>query len=75
MITLNEYIEEGVRARKGINPTKIEMFAIELEKSFLRGNKLITFGNGGSAADAQHFVGELDGHFTKERNALPDIAL
>ena len=37
--------------------------------------KLIVFGNGGSAADAQHFVAELTGHFMKERKALPAIAL
>ena len=46
-----------------------------MNDAFVKGGKLITFGNGGSAADAQHFVGELDGHFTLERNALPAIAV
>jgi D-sedoheptulose 7-phosphate isomerase len=37
-------------------------------------NKLISFGNGGSAADAQHFVAEFVGRFQKERKSLPAIA-
>lgn len=40
-----------------------------------RGNKIMLFGNGGSAADAQHVAGELIGRFLKERNPLPAIAL
>jgi D-sedoheptulose 7-phosphate isomerase len=39
------------------------------------GNKLIIFGNGGSAADAQHIAAELIGRFKLERNSLPAIAL
>lgn len=42
----------------------------------LSGNgKIITFGNGGSAADAQHIAAELLGHFRLEREAWPVIAL
>jgi len=37
-------------------------------------NKLISFGNGGSAADAQHFTAEFVGRFRKERKSLPAIA-
>ncbi|QID32374.1 D-sedoheptulose 7-phosphate isomerase [Pampinifervens florentissimum] len=39
------------------------------------GNKLLLFGNGGSAADAQHIAGEIVGRFKRERRALPAIAL
>lgn len=39
------------------------------------GGKLIICGNGGSAADAQHFAAELTGRFEKNRKALPAIAL
>ena len=35
----------------------------------------MTFGNGGSAADAQHFVAELSGRFLRERRPFPAIAL
>lgn len=40
-----------------------------------RGNKILVMGNGGSAADAQHFAAELVGRFLKNRAALPAIAL
>jgi D-sedoheptulose 7-phosphate isomerase len=41
-----------------------------------KGGKILIFGNGGSAADAQHIAAELVGSFsTKERKALPAIAL
>jgi D-sedoheptulose 7-phosphate isomerase len=39
------------------------------------GGKLVLFGNGGSAADAQHVAGELVNRFLLEREALPAIAL
>ena len=38
-------------------------------------NKILVAGNGGSAADAQHFVAELVGRFQIERNGFPAIAL
>jgi D-sedoheptulose 7-phosphate isomerase len=40
-----------------------------------RGRKVIFFGNGGSAADAQHLAAELVGRFESERRALPALAL
>ncbi|KER07018.1 Phosphoheptose isomerase protein [Marine Group I thaumarchaeote SCGC AAA799-E16] len=39
------------------------------------GNKIIIFGNGGSAADAQHIAAELIGRFQKERKSYPALAL
>lgn len=39
------------------------------------GKKILIMGNGGSAADAQHFAAEFVGRFLKERKALPAIAL
>lgn len=50
--------------------------AIDLvHDAFVSGRKLLVFGNGGSAADAQHFTAELVGRFVAERQALPAIAL
>jgi D-sedoheptulose 7-phosphate isomerase len=43
--------------------------------AFAGGRKLLVFGNGGSAADAQHLSAELVGRFVGERAALPAIAL
>jgi D-sedoheptulose 7-phosphate isomerase len=39
------------------------------------GGKVLVFGNGGSAADSQHFAAELSGRFHRERAALPAMAL
>lgn len=46
-----------------------------LDETLRRGSKLLIAGNGGSAADAQHFAAELVGRFLTERRALPAIAL
>ena len=40
-----------------------------------KGKKLLAFGNGGSAADAQHLTAELSGRFEKDRRGLPAVAL
>lgn len=39
------------------------------------GGQVLAFGNGGSAADAQHFVAELVGRFVRERRGYPAVAL
>lgn len=39
------------------------------------GRRVLVFGNGGSAADAQHFAAELVGRFVRERRGWPAIAL
>lgn len=46
-----------------------------LSSMFNRGNKLILFGNGGSATDASHIAAEFVNRFMKERPGLPAIAL
>ncbi|MEC4718750.1 phosphoheptose isomerase [Noviherbaspirillum sp. CPCC 100848] len=50
--------------------------AVELMFSALsNGNKILACGNGGSAADCQHFAAELVGRFERERLPLPALAL
>lgn len=44
-------------------------------KCLSKGNKIVLFGNGGSAADAQHIAAELIGRFKLERQSYPAIAL
>lgn len=44
-------------------------------KAFKAGHKVLLFGNGGSAADAQHIAAELSGRFYLERIPLPALAL
>src|SRR5580658_5934390 len=46
-----------------------------LVAAYARGRKAIFFGNGGSAADAQHMAAEMVGRYLKERHALPALAL
>ena len=54
---------------------KIEEVSGAITKALKRGRKVVLFGNGGSAADAQHIACELAGKFTKERRGLSAIAL
>lgn len=54
---------------------RIAQLADRLCASLAGGGTLVTFGNGGSAADAQHFAGELLGRFRAARRPLPAIAL
>ncbi|MGC8608975.1 MAG: SIS domain-containing protein, partial [Thermoplasmata archaeon] len=75
MDEMERYLDEGCRIRKKIDTSKISEIAESIIKTIENGNKLIVFGNGGSAADSQHFVAEMTGHFARERRALPAIAL
>lgn len=49
--------------------------ALMIADALESGGKILIFGNGGSAADAQHFAGELVGRYYLDRRALPAIAL
>ena len=49
--------------------------AQKISLALKRGNKVLIMGNGGSAADSQHFAAELVGRFLMERKGLPAIAL
>ena len=46
-----------------------------IRRACAAGGKLLVFGNGGSAADAQHFAAELVGRFERERDAIAAVAL
>ncbi len=58
--------------REGENILKA---AKRLVSAFKQGYKLLVFGNGGSAADAQHLAAELVNRFRLERDPLPAVAL
>jgi D-sedoheptulose 7-phosphate isomerase len=53
----------------------VQAVADELIRRLAQGGVLYTYGNGGSAADAQHLVGELIGRYLRERRPLPAVAL
>ncbi|MDD4900440.1 MAG: D-sedoheptulose 7-phosphate isomerase [Candidatus Omnitrophica bacterium] len=65
--TKEEVLRRGVGQIKEISDTFIE--------SLKKGGKIILFGNGGSAADAQHIAAEFIGRFKKDRSALAAISL
>ena len=46
-----------------------------ISKCLISGNKVILFGNGGSASDAEHIAAELVGKFNFNRSSLPALAL
>jgi D-sedoheptulose 7-phosphate isomerase len=73
-----EHFQESIRVKQGFLRDNLETLtqAIDvLVRAFQRGNKLLLFGNGGSAADAQHIAAEFVNRFMIERPPLPAIAL
>lgn len=72
---VKRYIDEGVRARSLLDPHDVAEVARVVAHCFKNGKKLLLFGNGGSAADAQHIAAEFVGRFLKERRSLPALAL
>jgi D-sedoheptulose 7-phosphate isomerase len=70
-------IEESIRVKNAILRDcvpLIEELAKLIERALQAGNKIIFFGNGGSASDSQHLAAEFVGRYEKERRALPAIA-
>jgi len=65
---------ETKKAAEALAP-EIVRAAELMSASLLRDGKILSCGNGGSAADAQHFSGELLGRFEIERPGLPAVAL
>ncbi len=76
---IKKLIEDSIGVKKLLldseSISKILKIAEEIILSFKNNGKVIIFGNGGSAADAQHMVCELVGRFKKERKPLPAISL
>lgn len=70
--------EESIAVKRALLETQSETIANvgrALVEAMCNGKTLYLFGNGGSAGDAQHIAAELVGRFTKERRALPAVAL
>lgn len=71
-------VEESARVKLALLEACAEPIAAAAEllvEAFRAGGRLLAFGNGGSAADAQHFASELTGRFDRERPGLPALAL
>jgi len=75
---IRDIIDQSLSVKEKVKKTQVDNIAQAVEAictSLKAGGKLIVFGNGGSAADAQHMVAEFIGRFKKERSALSAIAL
>ncbi|MEM7828534.1 MAG: D-sedoheptulose 7-phosphate isomerase [Candidatus Aenigmatarchaeota archaeon] len=75
---IHKAFDESARLKREFsmqNQEKILKVALVIAESFRKGNKLLLFGNGGSASDAQHIASEFVNRFKIERNPLPAIAL
>jgi len=72
----NKILDSSESIKKSIeNIPEIIRIIESITKSLKKGNKIILFGNGGSAADAQHIAAELVGRFDYDRKSLPAISL
>ena len=75
---VEDYLEKHLQTVQSVRGTLIPRIVecSELIISALKdGNKILIMGNGGSAADAQHFAAEMVGRFRRERRGLPALAL
>lgn len=76
--TMRLVVEESVRLKREVLETQHEVIAeiaLVIAQAMAAGHKLFLFGNGGSAADAQHMAAEFVNRFQMERPPLPAIAL
>jgi D-sedoheptulose 7-phosphate isomerase len=75
---IRDRLDESARVSRATGEASADAVAAAarlLIEAFRGGYKLLAFGNGGSAADAQHFASELAGRFDRDRPALPALAL
>ena len=76
-LKVKKQIEESAELKKALTAQVDLLLKVAdlMVQAFREGNKVILFGNGGSAADAQHIAAELTGKFYLDRDPLPAIAL
>ena len=75
---IRQAFDESIRVKQAFLRDSIDALTAAIDAvvaAFRNGNKLLIFGNGGSAADAQHIAAEFTNRFLIERDPLPAIAL
>jgi D-sedoheptulose 7-phosphate isomerase len=77
---VSDRLKQSIEIKQAIlDDTKLTDLIVKVAeicvKALDTGRKIIFFGNGGSAADAQHLAAELTGRYLRERRALAAIAL
>lgn len=77
MIDVAQEIQQAIETKRASMPLApvIEAAGARIVEALRRGNKILVCGNGGSAADAQHFAAELVGRFELDRPGVPCLAL
>ena len=80
MEIIEQRFEEHLRLVQKVRNSKKLMKEIALAAAMMKvalasGHKIMFCGNGGSAADSQHWAAEIVGRFQKERKGMPAIAL
>jgi D-sedoheptulose 7-phosphate isomerase len=76
--TVERVLDDAVALHQRVRALSLEAVAQAADlitSSYRAGGKVLVFGNGGSAADAQHVAAELVGRFERKRQALAAIAL
>jgi len=75
---IRQQLRESCRVKQSFSDgllARIETFAVRGAEALAAGHKLVFFGNGGSAADAQHLAAELVIRLHMDRPGLPALAL
>ena len=77
MCFIKNQITESVKVIQDIEHLEIDIKNVskQIVNCIKNGKKIIIFGNGGSAADAQHIAAEFIGRFKEERSSFPAISL
>jgi len=77
-LTVDEILREAstlLETVRGFAPAQVLLAADMLVSAFKSRNKVLVFGNGGSASDAEHLAAELVGRFARDREGWPAISL
>lgn len=77
-LSIDEIVRESLATKQAFfekNAALVQEAAERIISAFRSGRKLLLFGNGGSAADAQHIAAEFVNRYRTDRRALPAIAL
>ncbi|MDD4085514.1 MAG: SIS domain-containing protein, partial [Acidaminococcaceae bacterium] len=80
MDIIEQRFEEHLRLVQKVRNNKklmkqIALAAVMMKVALVAGHKIMFCGNGGSAADSQHWAAEIVGRFQKERKGMPAVAL
>jgi D-sedoheptulose 7-phosphate isomerase len=75
---LLQHVQDSMALKQRFFDVEVDHIIVQADNMFerlVRGHRILVCGNGGSAADAQHFATELSGRYFKTRRALAGIAI